>query len=500
MSKRKFKIKLSKEENQDLEWSESSENKIENDISPEVEISPTPSFSGNKSKGHVVNGDTIANIQSESFAIKEQSDSPTSNEIVSACFNTSGNLPIEIQNAVPSNRVSMEVSRKKIKISMDKQLDKESKDKMSEYVTDRFENTESPSKPVRQSDVETQKQIEDRQTTPIDTKHKLSSEEPSKPNKLTPSQSSRNGNVITPSQKSEKVKSVRSKASENKQIPNSQNVDIKEKPRNEELKGNPLISLKVKEESELSSNSDAELVSQISKYSIPKNNILTKKRKSSLAIEEPTEYNQSVYKEEEEEEGDYESDESEDDDESSQSNITNIKRQMQSSSQFNAQTGLNVELLRKEVQQMLETLDNKYEQKTGEIIHLVQRITNDGQSENLKDLIDKEVIERKSEIESLRQRFDITLSGLEESLAEFGYVTKRFKREKSDMKLIKDTILESVNKIKQQNDNSDLAIENIVSHCIKITEILSLIHVLRKDQVIPTNTENGLSQFNIVKG
>ena len=80
------------------------------------------------------------------------------------------------------------------------------------------------------------------------------------------------------------------------------------------------------------------------------------------------------------------------------------------------------------------------------------------------------------------RRFDENLSGLEQSLEEFEYVARKFKREKSDIQIMKDTILANVEKIEQKHQTSSVAIDNLAHHCAKITELLSIINDIKKSR------------------
>lgn len=99
-----------------------------------------------------------------------------------------------------------------------------------------------------------------------------------------------------------------------------------------------------------------------------------------------------------------------------------------------------------------------------EINKKIKHLSDTTQIEELYKLITKEVKDRKEEVQNLRNRFNDTLSGLETSIQEFDHVAKKFKREKSDMQIMKDNLMISIERLEEKNNNSNIAIENVALH------------------------------------
>ena len=123
-----------------------------------------------------------------------------------------------------------------------------------------------------------------------------------------------------------------------------------------------------------------------------------------------------------------------------------------------------------------------------EINKKIKHLSDTTQIEELYKLITKEVKDRKEEVQNLRNRFNDTLSGLETSIQEFDHVAKKFKREKSDMQIMKDNLMISIERLEEKNNNSNIAIENVALHWAKVTELLAIFNDLRKNESYSKNS------------
>lgn len=56
------------------------------------------------------------------------------------------------------------------------------------------------------------------------------------------------------------------------------------------------------------------------------------------------------------------------------------------------------------------------------------------------------------------------MSGLEQSLEEFEYVAKKFKREKSDIQILKDTLIGTIEKMDQKQQIMKISVNNLAKH------------------------------------
>lgn len=68
------------------------------------------------------------------------------------------------------------------------------------------------------------------------------------------------------------------------------------------------------------------------------------------------------------------------------------------------------------------------------------------------------------------------MSGLEQSLEEFEYVAKKFKREKSDIQILKDTLIGTIEKMDQKQQIMKISVNNLAKHWVIITELLCIIN------------------------
>jgi phage terminase large subunit len=138
----------------------------------------------------------------------------------------------------------------------------------------------------------------------------------------------------------------------------------------------------------------------------------------------------------------------------------------------------------------------------------------------LHDMILKEEGERKDDVQRLTHRFDSSLGGLEGSLGELDFVTKKFKREKSDMLMIRDSLQASIDSLDQKIDINNTSEDGLARHCGVMTELLALMNDSKKSQNIskplnpagsnisigygslfpPVGTESSLAQFKIHQG
>lgn len=133
----------------------------------------------------------------------------------------------------------------------------------------------------------------------------------------------------------------------------------------------------------------------------------------------------------------------------------------------------------------------------GKINKDIAEIVEDKTDEELKLLIQTESNERKYDIKVLNDKFDKNFGELESSLAEFNYVAKKFKREKSDMQIMKDTLMGNICKIEEKHENSKIAIRNLALHLGKATEFLTVINHLRKTEALNRSMMHRNSTLNM---
>lgn len=109
--------------------------------------------------------------------------------------------------------------------------------------------------------------------------------------------------------------------------------------------------------------------------------------------------------------------------------------------------------------------------------------------------LQKEIEDRKTDIISLNNRFESNLKGLEESLSEFEHVSKKFKREKSDIMIMKDSLKTDIEKVNDKVENSNTAITNLSKFCLNLTELLKISHEFKMHKNFSENGVNTHSQY-----
>lgn len=133
---------------------------------------------------------------------------------------------------------------------------------------------------------------------------------------------------------------------------------------------------------------------------------------------------------------------------------------------------VSVELAKKEMKKMVEGVDQKYGEVTAKLSDALNDILNDPTTQNIKNSVLQEITDRKQAISALNERFEKNLSGLEKSLAEFDHVTKKFKREKSDLLILKNSLKSDIEKVDQKNDDAIVAIRNLAWFSAQMLEFI----------------------------
>jgi SepF-like predicted cell division protein (DUF552 family) len=134
----------------------------------------------------------------------------------------------------------------------------------------------------------------------------------------------------------------------------------------------------------------------------------------------------------------------------------------------------------------------------GKMNESISDLVQDTQLSEIYDALQKEISDRKNDMGTLKVRMDSSLSGLEESLSEFEHISKKFKREKSDIMIVKDSLKNDFEKANQKLESSNIAIIDLSRFCLNVAEFLKITHEFRNHENINKNGLN--SQFQLLGG
>ena len=133
---------------------------------------------------------------------------------------------------------------------------------------------------------------------------------------------------------------------------------------------------------------------------------------------------------------------------------------------------ISAEFIKKEIYAKIAEIDSKFESKTRKLNKAITEIQNNTELSEIFRLLQTEIQERKQNIDKLRKRFERNLSGIEDSMAEFEVITKKFKRDKSDLMILKNSFSKDIENLNSKIRNNHENIFSIAIFCGKITEFL----------------------------
>ncbi|CAI2387103.1 unnamed protein product [Moneuplotes crassus] len=120
----------------------------------------------------------------------------------------------------------------------------------------------------------------------------------------------------------------------------------------------------------------------------------------------------------------------------------------------------------------IQNLDTKFIKITETINEALQEIINDTQLSEVYQYLQQEIQERKSSVSELSSTFEKNMNEINSSLEEFRHLTKRFKRDKSDLMILKNSFTTDIDKLNTRISLTDEDISSIVFFCARLLEYL----------------------------